>query len=170
METGFEEIETVTPVDLLRRAGIEVMMAGISGLMVTGRSGISIQADALLEELELANFDVLFLPGGPAVMELRKNAWVAEIIRKFDTENKTIAAICAAPLLLRDAGILTDRAFTSHFSTLAELPESNGKTVVVSENLITSRGAGTAMEFGLALIGTLLSDTAANEISEAIMV
>ncbi|MEY3395089.1 MAG: Chaperone protein YajL [Verrucomicrobiota bacterium] len=169
LETGFEEIETVTPVDLLRRAGIKVVMAGVSTLMVTGRSGISIQADALLEDTELADFDVLFLPGGPAVMELRKNDRVLEIIRKFHTENKPIAAICAAPLLLHDAGILKGKAFTSHVSTMTELPQSNGQAVVLSENLFTSRGAGTAMEFGLALIGALIDHATAAEVSKAIM-
>lgn len=169
LENGFEEIETVTPVDLLRRAGIEVVMAGISSDRVTGRSGISLQADARLEEIELADFDMLFLPGGPAVAELRKNPWIVEMIRKFDVSGKKIAAICAAPLLLHDAGVLQGKNFTSHFSTLAELPASNGERLSEDANLITSRGAGTALEFGLAMVKQLVGEIAADEVSAAIM-
>ncbi len=169
LEKGFEEIETVTPVDLLRRAGVEVVMAGVSSEMVTGRSGISIKADAMLGEIDLGSFDVLFLPGGPAVMGLRKNAQILELIRQYAAEGKIIAAICAAPLLLKDAGILEGKIFTAHFSTQAELPSTTGERVVEDGNFITSRGAGTAMEFGLALIEKLLGKAAAAEVSKAIM-
>jgi protein deglycase len=169
LENGFEEIETVAPVDLLRRAGTEVMMAGVSSMLVKGRSGISIQADALLGEMDLNGFDVLFLPGGPAVMELRNNPQVLDLIREFAGKGKIIAAICAAPLLLKDAGILEGKAFTAHFSTQTELPSTTGERVVEDGNLITSRGAGTAVEFGLALIQKLHGEAAATEVSKAIM-
>lgn len=169
LENGFEEIETVAPVDLLRRAGLEVVMAGVRSLTPTGRSGITIQADALLEEIDLNGFDVLFLPGGPAVMELRKNPQVLDLIRSYAEQGKMIAAICAAPLLLKDAGILEGKAFTAHFSTQAELPSTTGESVVEDGNLITSRGAGTAVEFGLALIAKLQGEAAATEVSKAIM-
>lgn len=89
LEHGFEEIELVAPVDLLRRAGVEVVMAGVSSATVTGRSGISIQADEELGEMDLGNFDMLFLPGGPAVMELRKNTKVLDLIRQFAAEEKS---------------------------------------------------------------------------------
>jgi protein deglycase len=169
LENGFEEIETVAPVDLLRRARAEVVMAGVHSLMVVGRSGISIQADALIEETDSKDFDVLFLPGGPAVMELRKNRQILDLIRHYAAEGKIIAAICAAPLLLKDAGILEGKAFTAHFSTQAELPSTTGESVVEDGNLITSRGAGTAVEFGLALIQKLHGEAAATEVSGAIM-
>lgn len=169
LENGFEEIETVAPVDLLRRAGIEVVMAGVSKRMVTGRSGISMEADAMLAEMDLENFDLLFLPGGPAVMELRKNMEVLDLIRRCAADQKIIAAICAAPLLLKDAGILEGKVFTAHFSTASELSSSAGERVVEDGNLITSRGAGTAVEFGLALVAKLAGGAAAAEISKAIM-
>lgn len=169
LENGFEEIEMVTPVDLLRRAGVEVVMAGVSSAMVTGRSGISIQADAMLGEMDVENFDALFLPGGPAVMGLRENSQVLDLIRRYAREEKIIAAICAAPLLLKDSGILEGKAFTAHFSTREELPAATGERVVETGNLITSRGAGTAMDFGLALIEKLLGNAAAAEVSRAIM-
>lgn len=169
LENGFEEIETVAPVDLLRRAGVEVMIAGVHSLTATGRSGISILADALLAEMDLGEFDVLFLPGGPAVMNLRNNPLVIDLIREFSGKGKIIAAICAAPMLLKDAGILDGKAFTVHFSTQAELPSTTGERVVEDGNLITSRGAGTAVELGLALIRKLHGEAAATEVSKAIM-
>ncbi len=170
LEKGFEEIETVTPVDLLRRAGVEVVMAGVSESEVVGRSGIRVCADALLKDLDACDFDVLFLPGGPAVMELRSNSQVLDLIRQYAAEGKIIAAICAAPLLLKDAGIIEEKHFTAHVSTQAELPANSGERVVEDGNILTSRGAGTAMEFGLALVAKLLGEAAAAEVSTAIMV
>ena len=113
LEKGFEEIETITPVDLLRRAGLEVVMAGVSASEVVGRSGIRVCADARLKDLDACDFDVLFLPGGPAVMELRSNSQVLDLIRHYAAEGKIIAAICAAPLLLKDAGILEGKPLVS---------------------------------------------------------
>jgi protein deglycase len=169
LEKGFEEIEAMTPVDLLRRAGVEVVMVGVSSSEVTGKSGIVIRADARLEDIDSNDFDVLFLPGGPAVMELRKNPPVLDLIRHYAEEGKIIAAICAAPLLLNDAGILDGKVFTAHFSTEPELPSSTGERVVEDGNIITSRGAGTAVDFGLSLISKLVSKAAADDVFKAIM-
>jgi protein deglycase len=169
LENGVEEIEAVTPVDLLRRAGLEVVMATVSSEEVIGRSGIGLRADAKLADLDLAEFDLLILPGGPAVTELRKNAGVLKVIRSFDEAGKIIAAICAAPLLLEDAGILNGRAFTAHFSNHQELPNSTSERVMIDGNLITSRGAGTALEFGLVLVEKLAGMAVSEEISNAIM-
>lgn len=106
LENGFEEIEAVTPIDLLRRAGVEVVMAGVSSTEVAGKCGIRMSADALLGNVSCEHFDVLFLPGGPAVKELRKHSEIIDLIRSFHSGGKLIAAICAAPLLLKDAGII----------------------------------------------------------------
>ena len=97
LEKGFEEIEAVAPVDLLRRAGIEVVMAGVSALEVTGKCGVRVEADVMLGKVSGDDFDALFLPGGPAVMGLRKNPEVIALIRAFHAAAKPIAAICAAP-------------------------------------------------------------------------
>lgn len=169
LENGFEEIEAVTPVDVLRRAGVEVVLAGVSGISVTGKSGIRIKADTLLENVGEDGFDALLLPGGPAVMELRKNAVVLDLIRGFFGKEKLIAAICAAPLLLHDAGILDGREFTSHFSTKSELPGNTGESVVSDGTFITSRGAGTALEFGLEMVNVLSGAAVREEIEAAIM-
>ena len=170
LENGFEEIEAITPVDLLRRAGVEVVMAGVSRTDVTGRSGITVSADTLLSTVSGAEFDALLLPGGPAVMELRKNAEIIELIRKFHSEGKLIAAICAAPLLLKDAGLIDGRRITAHFSTKGELPGNTGERLIYDGEFLTSRGAGTAMEFGLELIKILCGKNVADEVGVAVMV
>jgi 4-methyl-5(b-hydroxyethyl)-thiazole monophosphate biosynthesis len=169
LENGFEEIEAITPVDLLRRAGLEVVMAGASSSDVVGRSGIQVRTDMRLGDPGTLDFDALLLPGGPAVMALRKNPQLLDLIRCSAAEGKIIAAICAAPLLLHDAGVLEGKNFTAHFSTRPELPNSREARVVEDANIITSRGAGTAMEFGLALIVKLVGKAAADEVAAAIM-
>ena len=169
LESGFEEIEAIAPVDLLRRAGVEVVMAGVSSMEITGKCEVTIKADVLLENILGDDFDALFLPGGPAVMELRKNAEVIALIRAFHRAGKLIAAICAAPLLLKDAGVLNGKRITAHFSTAVELPEITGGRVEIDANLLTSRGAGTAIEFGLAFVALLAGEDAAEEVSRSIM-
>jgi 4-methyl-5(b-hydroxyethyl)-thiazole monophosphate biosynthesis len=170
LENGFEEIEAVTPVDLLRRAGVEVVMAGVSGMDVVGKCGMRFRADALLEDAGGGDFDVLLLAGGPAVKELRGNEKVLTLIRRFHSEDKLIAAICAAPLLLKDAGLIDGKRITAHFSTGVELPASTGEPVVVDGRLVTSRGAGTALDFGLELVRILCGKAVAEEVGHAVMV
>lgn len=166
---GFEEIEAVTPIDLLRRAGVEVMVAGLSSLEVTGRSGIRVTADALLSDVVTDAFDLLFLPGGPGVAGLRADGRPAALARIFQESGKKVAAICAAPLVLKDAGVLGGKRFTVHVSALKELPEAiEGEAVVIDEPLITSRGAGTALPFGLALVEALCGAETAAEIAVSI--
>jgi 4-methyl-5(b-hydroxyethyl)-thiazole monophosphate biosynthesis len=169
LENGFEEIEAIAPVDLLRRAGVEVVMAGVSAIEVTGKCGIRVTADVLFEDVSGDEFDALFLPGGPAVMELRKKPGVIALIRAFHASEKLIAAICAAPLLLKDATILSGERITAHFSTAGEMPEITGGRVEYDANLLTSRGAGTAIEFGLAFVALILGEEAAVKVSAAIM-
>ena len=169
---GFEEIEATAPIDLLRRAEAEVTVASCSdSLDVTGRSTITLRADTLLSHIpEPLAFDLLVLPGGPAVFELRKRPEIIDLIRDFADTDKPIGAICAAPLLLLDAGVITsDSTCTAHGSTEEEIPQlSKSKAVVQDGKIITSRGAGTAVEFGLAFIQELFGQEKANEIRASI--
>jgi 4-methyl-5(b-hydroxyethyl)-thiazole monophosphate biosynthesis len=169
---GFEEIEATAPIDLLRRAEAEVTVASCSdSLDVTGRSTITLRADTLLSHIpEPLAFDLLVLPGGPAVFELRKRPEIIDLIRDFADTGKPIGAICAAPLLLLDAGVITsDSTCTAHGSTEEEIPQlSKSKAVVQDGKIITSRGAGTAVEFGLSLIKELFGQEKANEIRASI--
>lgn len=168
---GFEEIETLAPVDLLRRAGADVVLASITGnLQVKGRSNIIIIADTLLENASPQSFDLLLIPGGPGVKAMRADGRAARLAREFANSGKPVAAICAAPTVLSDAGLLAGRRFTAHFSVQNELPQAIASEKVVEDGLLTtSRGAGTALEFGLALIRRLFGDAKANEVAKAIM-
>lgn len=166
---GFEEIEMVTPVDLLRRAGMEVVIVALEKREIEGRSGIRLVADAVLDEVSPDAFDALFLPGGPGVKAMRADGRPAALVREFERAGKWIAAICAAPLILKDAGVLGGRRFTAHGSTIGELPDLEaGEPVVRDGRLITSRGAGTAQDFGLELVSEWAGPEAWREVAEAI--
>lgn len=167
---GFEEIETVTPVDLLRRAGADVTIAAIAdSIHVTGRSGLTLHADTLLSAVVERDFDCVLLPGGPGVKHLRADARVRGLVLRNVKFDRWVAAICAAPTVLLDAGVLTGRRFTAHTSVAAELPALlANERVVVDGKLITSRGAGTALDFGLALVAQLFSPEKSAEIARSI--
>ena len=101
---GFEEVEAVTPIDLLRRAGAEVTLANLGqGIHVTGRNGMTMHADTMLTNVESNEFDCVFLPGGPGVKQLRDDPRVRAIAVRHAQAGKWIAAICAAPTVLNDA-------------------------------------------------------------------
>lgn len=169
---GFEEIETITPVDLLRRAGAEVVLASLNdGIHVTGAWETTLHADAKLEEaLNSGPFDLLLIPGGPGVKALRADGRAAELARRFAAEAKPVAAICAAPGVLADAGLLAGRRFTAHHAMHAELTQALANERVVQDGgIITSRGAGAALDFGLALVALLYGSEKAEEITRSIM-
>ncbi|CAN5646922.1 DJ-1/PfpI family protein [soil metagenome] len=168
---GFEEIETITPIDLLRRAGVDVVLASVNGdSLVMGRSNIIVQTEIALSRLQVADFDLLLLPGGPGVTGLRKEGRAATLAKEFHAAEKLVAAICAAPTILQDAGLLEGKRFTAHSSVHAELPAALGEERVVQDGkIITSRGAGTALDFGLALVAELCGPEKRDEIAQAIM-
>ncbi|MBU3665110.1 MAG: DJ-1/PfpI family protein [Chthoniobacterales bacterium] len=168
---GVEELELVAPVDVLRRAGAEVVMAVVGdGIHVTGRNGIVLHGDARLTDVDAKSFDLLLIPGGAAVAALRQDGTAAQLAKNFVAEGKAVAAICAGPLVLEDAGLLEGKRFTAHFSAANELPGAQvGERVVEDGLVITSRGAGTALEFGLALVDRLFGEAREEEIARAIM-
>lgn len=169
MVDGFEETEAVTPVNLLRRGGIEVVMASLHGGVVQGKCGIRLVPDADFADLDPAAFDLLYLPGGPGVMDLMRDGRAASLAGVFHAAGKPVAAICAAPLILRDAGLLENRRFTAHFSVHGDLPGVVDERVVEDGLVLTSRGPGTAVDFGLALVRRLAGEAMAREVADGIM-
>lgn len=167
---GFEEIEAFAPIDLLRRAGVEVTTASLAETRhATGRSGITVHADTTLEAVRGPLFDLLFIPGGAGVKHLRTDPRVGEIVRSHASAGRWLAAICAGPTLLHDNNLLRGKRFTAHFSVAAELPGALlDERIVTDGRITTSRGAGTAVEFGLHLVALLTSSEKAKEISKAI--
>lgn len=168
---GFEEIEALAPVDLLRRAHVEVILAALDDeLWVTGRSGIAVRADRALGVETHDKYDALVIPGGPGVKALRVDGRVRDLARAFVSAGKPVGAICAAPTVLHDAGLLVGKRFTAHDSVYAELPGALAQERVVEDGLvITSRGAGTAIEFALALVQRLCGRETSEAVSRAIM-
>lgn len=174
LHPGFEEIEAVVPMDLLRRAGVEVVSASTGPETgVSGGRGIIVQADRMLSEIVDMQFDMLLLPGGPGVDNFRKHPDVLEWVRKFHSENRFLAAICAAPLVLLDAGVLSGKKVASFPGTEGELRAHVlacvDERVCVDGKLITSRGAGTSEEFALALIEALIGSEAAEDVRRRIV-
>lgn len=167
---GFEEIEAITPIDLLRRAGAKVTIAALGNSPhVTGRCNITMHADTTLVEAAQTTYDLIFLPGGPGVLNLRGDMRVRELVQQQAAAGRWLAAICAAPTVLNDAGLLEDRRYTAHFSVAKELPHIlKDERVVVDGKIITSRGAGTSLDLGLVLIEQLFSAEKAREIATAI--
>lgn len=162
---GFEEIETVTVVDILRRAGARVTLAGTEDGTLQGSRGIDLVPDSRLDDVKIDEFDMVVLPGGqPGTSNLQKNEKVKDILIKMNQADKKIAAICAAPVVLQSAGLLESKTLTSHPSVQDELKNVvySKNRVMVDENIITSRSPGTAMEFSMKLV-EILFDTARME-------
>lgn len=172
LHPGFEEIEAVTPMDLLSRAGVDIIAASTgSQRTVTGRSGITIEADVLLtKEVSLEVYDAVLLPGGPGIKALRGHPLVCDLLRRQAASGRWVACICAAPLLLYDAGLLKNHSrYTCHPSAEEELPGNAEKAPSVIEgNILTSQGAGTAADFAFALIDKLFGLSTAEDIAASI--
>ncbi len=170
---GFEEVEALTAVDLLRRAGVEVITVSITNKnMVTGAHSIPVVADIKLDESSFDDADAIIVPGGqPGVDNLMACAKVIDVVKRNYDEGKLIGAICAAPMLLGGMGLLEGRKATSYPGCEGALKgaDISEDKVCADGNIITSRGVGTAIEFALALIRALEGDKKANEIKASIV-
>ncbi len=173
MAEGCEEIEGLTVVDILRRAGIRIDMISISDKPeITGSHGISFKCDTVLKDTDISSYDGLVLPGGmPGTKNLGNDDTVVSSIKEFASAGKLVAAICAAPSVLGDNGILNGKRATSYPGfeerlTGAELKE---EAVVCDGNIITSRGMGTAIPFALAITAYLIDDKTADDLANKIM-
>lgn len=152
----FEEIEAVTQVDFLRRAGIVVDMISITGkIQVTSNRGITVIADDVIENIIPDEYFGIIIPGGlPAAFNIRDDERVLKILKDFNKQNKLIAGICAGPCVLAKAGVLKGRDAVIYPKMESELLDANVKydAVCVDENIITARGAGLALEFTYTLV------------------
>lgn len=170
---GFEEIEGLTPVDILRRAGIEVTMISITGkLEVTGSHNITVKTEVLAEDVDYTQLDGVILPGGmPGSKHLKEHDIVNEQIKKFDADKKMVGAICAAPMVLGAAGLLKGKKACCYPGFEDQLLGADVVTdrVVVDQNIITSRGMGKAIIFSLAMIEYFIDKKTADEIKKSII-
>lgn len=157
---GCEELEAVTIIDLLRRAGIEVIAAGLHPGIVKASRGTQLMPDMTLDTALQNEFDMVVLPGGmPGAKHLKEDTRILNLLKKMAGEGKYTAAICAAPTVLAEAGLLKGKKATSYpgFLDKMALPDTQYVTdaVVGDGKVLTSRGPGTAMDFALALIEAL---------------
>ncbi|WP_430812315.1 MULTISPECIES: DJ-1 family glyoxalase III [unclassified Carboxylicivirga] len=171
---GFEEVEALTPVDVLRRAGIEVTTVSITGqATVKGAHDIPVVADALFESINFNTYDALILPGGmPGTNNLNAHAALRQLIIDFADRNKILGAICAAPLILGELGLLQNKkavcypGFEKHLKGATITNDAS----IIDGHIITANGIGSAMPFALNLIRTLCSPELANELAKKMLV
>ena len=173
LANGFEEIEALTVVDVLRRADLKCDMCSIEEINVTGAHGITVRADLLISNLIEEDYDCLILPGGmPGATNLKENSEVIALVKSFNKAEKLVAAICAAPIVLKEAIIIKGRKITSFPGLKPELMGCAYQegTVVVDDNLITSRGPATAIKFAIKLVEKLLSKEVSEKLQESLLV
>ena len=166
---GFEDLEAITIVDLLRRAGVEVITAGLEPGLVEGARGMRVQPDAALADVCTQSFDMIALPGGmPGAENLKNDARIQTLLKQHASAGKYTAAICAAPIALAAAGVLFNKRATSYpgFLDSLSLPGTTYVTeaVVVDGKVVTSRGPGTAMDFALTLVELLVGLEKRNQV------
>ncbi len=168
---GFEEIEAMAIIDILRRGGIEVFIVGAPGKFIKGGHNVTVHSDGSFDHIDANKYDGIVLPGGsPGYENLMRNQNVIDIVRNYVKQGKLVAAICAAPMVLVKAGVLKDKKATCYPGFEKELDMPRGEKVVVDGNIITSQGPGTAMEFGLKLVEILVGKDKADRLRQGLLV
>ena len=174
VSTGFEEIEAITIIDVLRRAQIEVVIATINDILTVGANAIVVQANQYLKDINPLDFDMLILPGGGInTQNLASNALVQEYLKQMKDNNRYIAAICAAPYVLHTANVL-NKNYTC-YPSFEEKIRNDGyqgakQEVIIDGKVITSRGPATAMTFALELIKILKDEKTYQEVKNGLLV
>ncbi|MFO8078649.1 MAG: DJ-1/PfpI family protein [Thermoplasmatota archaeon] len=168
---GFEEIEAITIVDILRRAGIKTQTVGLNEKQVQGAHNMLVTTDTTLEEVYETAFDALILPGGaPGYIHLRNDKRVLDLINKMYKENRLVAAVCASPAVLSDAGILNGKNCTIYPGMQEELKKGGGQPVddlvVVDGNVVTSQGPATSILFALEVVSILAGSSVSESVKE----
>lgn len=171
---GCEELEAITITDLLVRAGITVTTCGLDERPVKASRGATIIPDTSIDKVKNTPFDLIVLPGGlPGADHLRDNAQLQSLLKKQASENKYLAAICAAPKALAKAGVLKGKIATSFPGVLAALQDNtitiSDNAIEIDGNIITSRGPGTAMDFALTLIELLEGKEKREEVDQQLL-
>lgn len=169
---GSEELEAVTVLNILRRAGIEAVSASLDGQPIRGSRGTMLIPDTSLDEAVKRSFDMVVLPGGqPGTNNLKADARIIKLVQRMATEGRYVSAICAAPSVLATAGLLDGKRATSFPGALDAFPQVSlqPQAVVEDGKLITSRGPGTAMDFALTLVERLTSKAKRDEVEAALV-
>ncbi len=169
---GFEEIEAVSIIDVLRRGGVEVVTAYLYNREVNGANGITILANTKITDVVVEDFDMIILPGGmPGSEHLRDDPRVQKLLKEFDQAGKNIGAICAAPIALDKAGVLKEgyTCYPSYDQQIQTAGFTDAKKVVKTKNVLTSRGPGTAICFGLSIVKELVGEETYRELKAGLL-
>lgn len=164
---GSEELEAITVVNILRRAGVSVTLAGLSAGPLRGSRGVLLMPDSTLDAVLHDDFDLIVLPGGqPGTNNLKADARVLKLVQRMAQQGKFVAAICAAPAVLATAGLLDGKQATSYPGALDHFQNVKQQHVAIVEDgkFITSRGPGTAMDFALTLVERLVGSAKRQEV------
>ena len=165
---GVEKVEAISVIDVLRRGRIDVTTASIKNTVVTGAHQVKLTADVVGIPKNI--YDVVVIPGGPGVLALRHNAQIENLIQKQYESSRLVAAICAAPIILNDLGILEKHRHTAHFSMVNNLPNARLHEMVVTDgHVITACGPAAGINFGLAILEHLTTVDSAKEVAHAMM-
>ncbi|MBN1571389.1 MAG: DJ-1/PfpI family protein [Acidobacteria bacterium] len=173
LANGFEEIEAVTLIDVLRRAGFSVITCGLTGLQVCGAHNVTVAADIMISEALKDRWDLVVLPGGmPGATNLREDARVGKLLEQTVQADGYVGAICAAPIVLAHFGFVKGKKATSYPGFGNQMPEATycEDRVVCDGKVLTSRGPGTAMEFALAITELLAGCIKADEIRKQMLI
>jgi len=171
LATGFEEIEAITIIDILRRAGAKVITAGLEKRNVIGSHGIHLVADSVLAEEMDKNWDLIVLPGGvPGTPNLLADERIVKLVRNHNSTGRLIGAICAAPAVLDKAGVVDQQEITLHPAWADRLKSAiySNERVQKTGTVITGKSAGTAMEFAFALVEALYGKDKVDEINQGV--
>jgi len=169
---GFEEIEAITIIDVCRRGGIDVTVAGVTGITIKGGQGIEVSADCLLDSLNIDNFDMITLPGGLAgTLVLSESENVQSILKQMKEQGKYIGAICAAPLALHTADVLNND-FTCYPSIENQIRLDgyhHDQSTIIDGKVMTSLGVGTAIDFALKIVRQLQGESSFEQLKKSIL-
>lgn len=171
---GFEEIEALTAVDVLRRAGLNVKVVSVTpDEIVVGAHGVSVLCDVNFDNCDFRDAELLLLPGGmPGAATLGDHKRLCKLLTDFVSKGKPVAAICAAPMVLGKLGLLKGKKATCYPSFEVHLDGADyvEQSVVCDGNIVTGRGPGAAMDFALAVVGLLMGEAKVNELKDAMCV
>jgi len=172
MADGTEEMEAVIVIDTLRRAKWEVVAAGMKKGVITASRGVKIVPDAVFGDVDPSTFDIIIVPGGAKGVEtLLKEERLGEAIRRLHRAGKFVAAVCAGPLVLQKAGVLSGRKVTCHPDNAAKITQAEwmNEPVVIDDHIITSQGAGTCFKFALAIISKVDGPEKSQEVARGMI-
>ncbi len=172
LANGFEEIEAISLIDVLRRGGIEVVVAGVGGDVIFGAHSLRVVPDTKIELVSADEFDLVVLPGGlPGAINLAKDEYVQKLLKDMDEKGKYVGAICAAPYALKEAGVLKDKytAYPGWEGNIKKEGYVSDAKVVEDKNVLTSKGPGTAICFGLEIVKKFKGEEVYNQLKEGLL-